>query len=98
MTITSYEMYGISKDGAAPYVYFDYAPGRRGEYGDRLLAVNRRRQPGAVFAIVGPFTDQDRERHLANPDSWDGERGGVRDYTAAIDRLIGGIAEVWRMP
>lgn len=87
-------MYGISKDGKAPYIYLDHDPAARysDDYAKRLLAANRRQQPDGVFEIVGPFTDADREWHLANPTNWEGR------YTDVITNLIGGLAEVWRMP
>jgi len=96
-------MYGISKNGKVPYLYLDYAPeGQWSEYGDQLIAVNRRQQPDARFEMVGPFTDADREWHLANPENWE---TGVEEwdlnrgpYSDAIANLIGGLAEVWRMP
>ena len=73
MQTTTNEMYGISKDGAAPYVYFSHDPKALFGYGygTRLLAVNRKQQPGHVFEIVGPFTETDREWHLAHSDGWD---------------------------
>lgn len=87
------KLYGISKDGAAPYIYMSRHLNQYGvSYADHLLAVNRRQQPDSVFELVGPFTDADREWHLANPTNWEGR------YTTAITRLIGGLAEVWRMP
>ncbi len=87
-------MYGISKDGAAPYVYLDHDPSDRygDDFGYRLLKVNRRQQPDAVFEIVGPFTDADREWHLEHSEDWEGR------FTDAIARFVGGLAEVWRMP
>ncbi len=88
------KMYGISKDGAAPYLYFgfDVSESPWDEYGDRLLELNRRQQPDARFEMVGPFTDADREWHLTNPGNWEGR------YSDAIARFVGGLAEVWRMP
>ena len=92
--MTTDAMYGISKDGAAPYVYLSHDPEDRfgDDYGNRLLAVNRRQQPDAVFELVGPFSEADREWHAAYPEIWEDR------FSDAIANFVSGLAEVWRMP
>ncbi len=87
-------MYGISKDGAAPYIYMDHDPEYRygDDYATRLLNINRGQQPDAQFELVGPFSEADREWHLAHAEIWEDR------FSDAIANLIGGLAEVWRMP
>ncbi len=76
-------MYGISKDGASPYIYFDHTPGATDDYAARLLAVNRRQQPDATFEIVGPFTEADQQAH-ADADL-------LADTAAELDRFGGAL-------
>lgn len=66
-------LYGISKNGQRPYVYFGHDPDHQfgNDYGDRLLRINQRQQPDEAWAIVGPFTDVEREQHLATADEAD---------------------------